>query len=447
MDQNNPIAVGKRLRDLRKRKGLHQRDLASQDVSGSYISLIESGKRYPSDAVFASLAERLGCTVEYLRDGRHESRAKELQLKVAFGDMALRNGDNGEALQAYSEALGQADQLDATTIRRARRGQAHALEKLGQLEASIPLLHELYEDPETVPGSQEWTQLAVALCRCYRAVGDLTLAVELGEAALSRLSTLGLDVTDDHVQLGATLIACYRDRGDLTRAHLLANRLLGTAEEAQSRSGRGAVYWNAGLVAESRGQTDEALALVERALVLMAEDDNVRHLAMLRHAAGWLMLASETPDLPRAKELLTQAQEALVQVGSAGEQAECEVNLAYVEMRMGELDSGIARAKRALGLIGAEARAEAVHARLAVAEGMLLKGDGDQAMAALRAAERQLGHLPSSRTTAKFWSHIGDLWTQCESHTEATNAFRQALAEVGLRPWHVTTGVLSGNPA
>jgi transcriptional regulator with XRE-family HTH domain len=125
--------IGKRLRELRRSKGLHQQDLASDEISSSYVSLIETGKRIPSDAVLKSLAKKLDCTVEYLVSGRTESRTSELRLKVAFGDMAIRNGDNGEALQAYSEALAQADQLDADTMRRARRGQAQALEKLGRL--------------------------------------------------------------------------------------------------------------------------------------------------------------------------------------------------------------------------------------------------------------------------------------------------------------------------
>ncbi|MEU0067982.1 helix-turn-helix domain-containing protein [Streptomyces sp. NPDC006332] len=437
--------IGKRLRDLRRSKGLHQQDLASDDISSSYVSLIETGKRIPSDAVLKSLAKKLDCTVEYLVSGRNESRVSELQLKVAFGDMAIRNGDNGEALQAYSEALAQAEQLDTATVRRARRGQAQALEKLGRLEAAIPLLHELYEDPETVPGSAEWAQSAVALCRCYRLVGDLALAVELGEAALGRLNTLGLDVTDDHLQLGSTLIACYMDRGDLTRANLLATRLTGVAELTGSRAGRGAIYWNAGIVAESRGQTPEALALVERALVLMAEDDGVRHLAMLKHTYGWLMLHGPKPDAARSKELILEAQAALAEVGSTSEQADCEIDLAFAELHLGESDSAFARAQRALGLIGSEPRPEAVMARVVMARSLLASGDVAGARNVLTTAERQLGHLADSRRTAGLWRHMGDLWERCERPAEAGRAYREALSMVGLRQLPMASDALSGS--
>lgn len=51
--------LGGRVRTLRIRRGLKQQDLASADVSTSYISLIESGKRVPSTPVLASLAEKL----------------------------------------------------------------------------------------------------------------------------------------------------------------------------------------------------------------------------------------------------------------------------------------------------------------------------------------------------------------------------------------------------
>ncbi|MFD8016051.1 helix-turn-helix domain-containing protein [Streptomyces sp. NPDC059762] len=431
------------MRELRQKRGLHQQDLASEDVSSSYVSLIESGKRVPSQAVLATLAAKLGVSPEYLLTGRSDTQAKELQLKIGFGDMALRNGANGEALQSFSEALAQSQFLDHALVRRARRGQAGALEKLGQIEAAIPILHELYDDPEVVVGSDEWAQLGVALCRCYRDVGDLALAVDIGEAALSRLNALGLDVTDDHIQLGATLMGCYHERGDLTKAQMLANRLLSVAEQAGARAGRGAVYWNSALVAESRGQTAEALALIERALALMAEGDNARHCAMLKQGYGYFLLAAPEPDPQRAKELLEQAREALLGAGSVGELADCEIDLARAQLRLGEVSEGGARAERALGLLGAEPTPEAVAARNTMAEAALLAGDTDRAAEILRTSGRQLGHLASSRRVAHLWQRTAELWQACGDAGEAVAAYRKALAKVGMPSLPLAAGAFT----
>ncbi|GJF34224.1 hypothetical protein KNE206_69240 [Kitasatospora sp. NE20-6] len=431
--QSETSGIGQRLRKLRLEKGLNQQDLASADISVSYVSLIETGKRAPSEAVLKFLAERVGCSVEYLRTGRDDARVKELELKIAFGDMALRNGANGEALQSYSEALASAPFLGEAMIRRARTGQAMAFEKLGRLEAAIQLLTSLFEDPGTVVGSAEWAQLAVALCRCHRESANHLLSVEIGEKAMRELDTLGMEVTDDHMQLGATLIDCYRVRGDLAQAHVVASRLMPLAEETGSRVARGSVYWNAALVAKSQGRTSEALALTERALIMMAETDNVRHQSLLKTVYGTLMLESANPDLERARTLLAEAQQGLLEVGTSSEQAFCETSLAQVSVRDGQFEAAVAHASRALGLFRNEPRWESAKARTVLAQAQFRSGDGVTGEATLNAVERQLTQIPVTRSTAEVWRYIGDVWKENGHPSEAMEAYQRALTEVGLR--------------
>ncbi|GAA2265083.1 MULTISPECIES: helix-turn-helix domain-containing protein [Kitasatospora] len=424
--------IGQRLRELRQKRGLNQQDLASADISVSYVSLIETGKRVPSEAVLRALAERVGCSVEYLQTGRDDAHVKDLELKIAFGDMAMRNGANGEALQSYSEALASAPFLSEGMIRRARIGQALAFEKLGRLEAAIQLLTQLYRDPGTVPGSAEWAQLAIALCRCYRDAGDYTLSVEIGEQAMRTLDGLGLDLTDDHVQLGSTLIGCYQARGDLTQARLVADRLINVADEAGSRVARGAVYWNAALVASSQGRTAEALALTERALLLMAETDNLRHQALLKIVYANLLMGTEAPDAVRIKTLLDDAHPAVLEVGTAAEQAWTEASLARFALLVDEPAEAIGHASRALGLVRNGDPAESARIRTLLAQAQLEAGDPEAAMTTLRAVIRQLGTATVTRHTAAVWRHVADLWKELGRETEAMEAYGRALADLGL---------------
>ncbi|WP_028802118.1 helix-turn-helix domain-containing protein [Streptomyces sp. 142MFCol3.1] len=428
-----PTGLGDRIRTLRTRHGLKQQDLASQDVSISYISLIEAGKRTPSDAVLATIAARLGSSVEYLRTGRDGHELGETQLKLAFGEMALRNGANGEALQTFSEVLARRSALDAATTRRALVGQATALEKLDRLEAAIPILEDVFNDPTLAAGSDDWCRIAVALSRCYRNAGDITVSIEIGERALAELDSLGLDVTMDHIQLGSTLMGSYRMRGDLTRAHLLGERLIPASEAEGSYAARGAVYWNAGLVANSRGKLNEALALVERALAMMAEGDNQRHVAMLKLNFSYLLMQSSMPDPDRAKELLESAQQSLAEVGNADELAHCEISLADAEKALGHWDEAVAHAERALGLLGAEPRIQSVTARVTLAEIYFLRQDPDRALQYLKAATRHLRHFPPSRDTTLNWRYIGDLWQRHGGDVkEALQAYDMALSAAGV---------------
>ncbi|WP_405952189.1 tetratricopeptide repeat protein [Streptomyces prunicolor] len=434
LENTTTTGLGERIRLLRGKRGLKQQDLASSEISASYISLIESGKRAPSESVLTALAERLGCSAEYLRSGRDDHELEEARLRLAFGEMALRNGSNGEALQTLSELLTRPSLLDVSMTRRARMGQASALEKLDRTEAAIAVLEELYRDPDLAPGSTEWCQTAVALCRCYRDAGDITLSIEIGERAMSRLDALGLDVTVDHVQLGATLMASYHMRGDLTRAQLMGGKLLDAAEKQGARAARGAVYWNAGLVARSRGQLNEAMALVERALALMSEDDNLRHLAMLKMNYGSLLLQVDEPEPARGKQLLEEAQQLLAEVGNAPELAQCEIGLADADAMLGQWDEAAAHAERALGLTGTESRIQAVGARGTLAEIQLMRGNFDQAAQYLQAATRQLRQFRPSHQVALNWRYLGDLWKRQGNTAEALKAYDRALSAAGMAP-------------
>jgi len=443
LENTTTAGLGDRIRLLRGKRGLKQQDLASSEISASYISLIESGKRAPSDAVLAALAERLGCSAEYLRSGRDDHELEEARLRLAFGEMALRNGSNGEALQTLSELLAKPTLLDVSMTRRARMAQASALEKLDRTEAAIAVLEELQRDPDLAPGSAEWCQIAVALCRCYRNAGDITLSIEIGERAMARLDALGLDVTVDHVQLGATLMGSFHMRGDLIHAQLMGGKLLDAAEKQGARAARGAVYWNAGLVARSRGQLNEALALVERALALMSEDDNLRHLAMLKMNYGSLLLQVDEPEPARGKQLLEEAQQLLAEVGNAPELAQCEIGLADADAMLGQWDEAAAHAERALGLTGTESRIQAVGARGTLAEIQLMRGNHEQAAQYLQAATRQLRQFRPSHQVALNWRYLGDLWKRQGNTAEALKAYDRALSAAGMAPHRDPGQILS----
>ena len=435
MDHQPVPGIGTRVRELRHVRGLKQQDLAFGEISVSYVSLIEGGKRIPSDSVIATLAERLNCSVEYLRSGKDDDRTTDLKIKIAFADMAIRNGSNGEALQAYSEVLAAAPLLDEESTRRARTGQAYAMEKLGRLEAAIQLMTDLFEDPETVPGSSEWTRLAVAICRCYRNAGDFSMSIEVGERALKQLSTLGLDATDDHIQLGSTVVDAYRLRGDLTRAHLLGERLIQLAEREGRPVGRASIYWNAGIVAHSRGSFREALTLVERALALMSESDSVRHIGMLRSLYGRLLvLRGLEGDLERAQQMLEQAQPALLETGTADEQANLELNFAELSLQGHEFRKAQEHASRSIGLLHNQPTTPTVEARAALAEARFGQGDAELAVETLHAAVEQLRTVAPSWTSAQVWRRIADLWIKFGLPDRAIAAYDRALTDAGIAP-------------
>jgi transcriptional regulator with XRE-family HTH domain len=63
------LGFGKRLRELRKARGLTQAELGGDRYTHAYISMIEAGKKQPPPAMLIYLADRLGIEVDELWRG------------------------------------------------------------------------------------------------------------------------------------------------------------------------------------------------------------------------------------------------------------------------------------------------------------------------------------------------------------------------------------------
>src|ERR687885_2412354 len=95
--------IGQRVRRLRLKRGLSQRQLAVPGVGYAYISRIESGDREPSLKVMRILARRLGVSLEELETGRRVPEAADRELRVSDAELALRLG--GDDLDIAEETF------------------------------------------------------------------------------------------------------------------------------------------------------------------------------------------------------------------------------------------------------------------------------------------------------------------------------------------------------
>src|SRR5919108_3970048 len=86
--------IGQRIRRLRLKRGLSQRQLAVPGVGYAYISRIENGDREPSLKTLRKLARRLGVSVEELETGQRITAEADRELRVSDAELALRLGGN-----------------------------------------------------------------------------------------------------------------------------------------------------------------------------------------------------------------------------------------------------------------------------------------------------------------------------------------------------------------
>src|SRR3954465_11113334 len=340
-------SVGERVRNLRLSKHLSQAQLAGTELSDSYISLIESGKRTPTPAVVRLLASRLGCLPEYLSEGIEPEERLHLQVRARHAELALLGGDAPQALTWFSEILEAVDN-DPELMKRARWGRARALETMGRGEEAIKALEELREEATRDRGRAGWLPVTIVLSRCYRAAGDLGRTLALGESALDRLADLRLLGGEDAAEVGRTLIATYLDRGESAAASEPADRLLNAPE-----SDPGVLvsaYVEASKQALDEGEGGESLYLAEQALALHAGGDQAKAQARLRVTAARTLLPSGAApvDGGKALELLNAAEPVLAGVDAA----ECQIEMARSKVLSGEPAAAVTIAERVLADLG-----------------------------------------------------------------------------------------------
>lgn len=427
--------VGSRIRRLRVERGKSQSQLADEvQLSGSYLSLIESGRRPASPSLLQALAARLGCSVEFLQTGRGGTGEESLELDLRFAEIALRNGDTQAAEERFSNVALQAEERDLHELRLdAKWGLARTCEAQGRLEEAI----EEYESLTAEPGQAATLRavtIATALCRAYSECGDLNRAIEVGESALGQLES-DADIalsTEAAVALTSTLVGCYYERGDLTRAHSLAATALARAEEGNSPMARAAALWNAGMVAEARGDVRTARSFLDRALALYSEGDNLRAVALLKIVSAWLKLRQPDPPLEDAERLLLSALADLPTVGSPVDIAYGEIELARCRLLEGDWEEAVHLAQTALTRLGDSPRIESARARLILGHATLDSGNIAKAVAAYTAAADQLRRAGAQRQAASAWRELAESLVRLGRTEEALDAYRQAADAAGV---------------
>ncbi len=424
--------IADRVRQARLAAGLSQTALAGDAFSPSYISLIEAGRREPTDAALAVLASRLGSTVEYLKhgdDGPNEARTK---LEIDYAKLELTSGEPTAARVRLSR-------LDLDAVTQALRVDglltlARAHESLGQLEEAVAILEPLLADARARGHHMDAAIVATGLVASYLEAGDLHRAVEVGERTLRDLDGAALTGSDEYLRLASTVLWAYVERGDLLYATHRAAELIRQAEEVGSPRGRGSVYWNAAVVAEHRRDYELAQRYTQRALALLGEGESGRDLPRLRLNYAWLLLRSDPAEPHEALLQLDRAIPELIAGGSEIELSRVDVERSRAHLVLGDPVLAEACARDAIARLGDQPRLETAVAQLALGDALYAREDVAGATRAYRWAADMLGMMSANRKSAAAWRELGDRFMGNGDVAGAANAFDRALREAGIRP-------------
>ncbi|MET9340967.1 MULTISPECIES: helix-turn-helix domain-containing protein [unclassified Nonomuraea] len=422
--------VGLRIKTVRRQRGLSQAQLAHPELSDSYVSLIESGKRTPTPAVLELLAQKLDCSLSYLVNGVTAEQLNDLELGLGYARLALENGEVHEARTRFAELVADNNLTGLTALRQeAEYGLALATEATGDIAEAIRILKRL--DGEEL-SAERHVEIALALCRCYRDKGELVAAVAVGERVLA--GAVRPTWTDGLVELGATLLSVYWVRGDLLRARQFSAELLAAAELLGTPRAAVAASWNAARVAESIGRAEEALSLIERAYAIQSETATApRNLARLRGAVAGHRARLQPHDTDKLRELFSQTAKEIAET-SAGvtDQAIAELQLATVELTAGNPERAAEHARAAEELLADQTPEMDAHMRMVLARAQGAMGDREAALASAREAVRFMDRASTSRQAATKWYAAAETLEALGDDEGTVEAYHRALACVGL---------------
>ncbi|MEV5003998.1 helix-turn-helix domain-containing protein [Nocardioides sp. LML1-1-1.1] len=161
-----------------------QAQVAGEDVTGAYVSRIESGGRRPDVHLLERMAGRLRIRLEDLVADVLPAEKAALELALGDAEVALRRGEARQALELVDEVIFNpvTNRADAAVLRRAHWVRAPALAACGVVSGATAILEDLSATSPERPEAENLTILAT-LAQCYLATGVLEQAQRIATRA------------------------------------------------------------------------------------------------------------------------------------------------------------------------------------------------------------------------------------------------------------------------
>jgi transcriptional regulator with XRE-family HTH domain len=443
--------TGERVRALRTARGIAQADLAATlGVSKSYLSHIEAGRRPIPGPMLQRVASALEVEVEQLESGIPAGLYEDVELKLAFAELSLRNGDRATAAEEFAAILERAKDLPLQRfLDEATWGLARADEANGQLESAIVRYEELL-GRHALSGAVSKAVLSMRLLMAYSECGDLGRAVDIGERAIEEAtqSDPAEEVTTI-VELISSVAGCYLERGDLMRAQMLIDRAIALAAEDGTPRSRAAAAWNAAIIAERRHDAVGARRHADRALALYSEIDGTRSVAMLRVVSAMLRLHQDEPDHVGALAEVEVALEELREVGSRLDLAYARSQQARALLRGGDPVGAGEVARRALQDLSTGDRLLTGHMMIVLGHVSMMLGDDEEALAYFEQAATAIEDVEGPGQAGTAWREVGEAYLELGRQQEGIAALRRAsdLAGATYNPLRPSLAAATGRVA
>ncbi|MFJ6721775.1 helix-turn-helix domain-containing protein [Streptomyces sp. NPDC091259] len=400
---------GRRLRALRRERGLSQAQLADGTISPGYLSRLESGTRPPTPKVAAYLAERLGVSVSAFDVPAAAAQAPVEDLVKAI------TAECGT--DPVAELLGRAVEHPA--------GLPLPLRWLA-LWSRAGIRSEDASDEQLLTAGQELLRTAeesgipelrarslVSLSRLHRSLGDIKTAHDFAAEAYAVAVDRELPKADA-VRALMVLISTEAESSRLHEAlkHVADLELL---SRGTPRNMRVEALWTAAGVYVRHGNHPAAEARLLEAMELNGSRDDLRLWMRLRFAAASLYLQMHPCRLAEARRTLEEVEPALALVGTDTQYLEFRTIMAHTHFQAGEIDE----ARELCEKIGREAlkleyrdrvRFQVLLHLIEIRSGQLTTG-----VRAIEALAREAHETANMDLAAEIWKNLAETLASARS--------------------------------
>lgn len=410
---DDPIAVGRRLREARERAGLSQRALAYAGCSAAYVSRVESGDRIPSPAVLRELAARLNVSEGWLAGGKEDTTSTTLR----DAEIALRLDETDAAEKLFSQALDSSD--DVTSRSLALEGLAQIALRNGDPRRAIELAEEALATGGKQP--EEHPTLAENLARAYATLGELPPAL----AVLRKCVTHYEDDVVQFVRFSALLGAALTDAGNFAEADSVIGDALARGREIADPYVQARLYWSQSRLLLEAGRSDAAEQYARRTLeILRATEDG--------YAIGHILqtLAQINTDLGRSEEALELLREGWPMIAAFAtpiEKAQYRIEEARALAAIGETERAGALAMELTQILGAIEPTDSGRAYALLGQTYAAIGDSARAREILELAVELLEHQPPSRYLVGAYKQLATVLKEQGEPEKALNVLERAM--------------------
>jgi len=421
---DDPVAVGRRIRQLRQQLGLSLRQIAGPGCSPGYLSRVERGQRVPSVSVMADLADKLGVTLEDL--GGRDIRTRIPETRLLDVELAARMGDAAAAEQVR-RALDDASRIGD------RRAESRLLEVRAQLAAAARRDGEaarLCEDAiRAAPGpatSRARPALHETLGRAYAGLGRMDRSIEVLRTALDQALAEPAD-PGLAVRFGVLLASAYTDAGQADEAFRTLEAISAGRDVLRDPVELARLEWAISRTYAEDGQTDLAERYARRVVAALEAGE---HLQLL--GRSYMLLGSILLDRDRHSEADAELRRATEVLEGSGTPAPELALLDYERGRSalldGRLDDAEALARAGLDRTEATEPGTAGMLYTLLAKIALARGELEEGRRLCQEAAEVLAGTVAVHYLDDVWQTLADIEEKAGNLPAALAALRRVTA-------------------